>query len=66
MDHGGAGSLTGVEYRGKSLEMRDVPAYGLDSICSYLDGVIDLGHWDVQGAELRIAQAFKDFLDRRV
>lgn len=65
-DHGGAASETEVEYRGNEVEMLDVPAWGLESICSELDEVIDVGHWDIQGAELRIAQESRHFLENRV
>lgn len=66
LDHGGAASETDTEYRGNVVEMLDVPAWGLQSICATLDEIIDVGHWDVQGAELRIATTWRDFLDNRV
>lgn len=64
-DHGGAGSASGDEYRGLEREMVAVEAFCFESIAAHLD-VIDLTHWDIQGAEARVAESSGEFLDKRV
>ena len=66
-DHGGAAtsSKDAHDYRGHQSNFVDVPAYSLPTICKGLD-VIDYMHWDVQGAELQLAEASEEFLNKRV
>jgi len=66
-DHGAAiGEGDGVvDYRGHARDVVDVPAYSVDTICGDL-GVIDYMHWDLQGAEIQVAQSAINFLDERV
>lgn len=65
MDHGGAASEGSTEYRGFDLDMVDVPAFSLQTICKGY-GIVDVMHWDVQGAEARIAQSARWFLNTHV
>jgi uncharacterized protein (UPF0276 family) len=37
----------------------------LRTISESLDEIIDVGHWDVQGAEFRIANDWRELLDER-
>lgn len=69
LDHGGAAStdrnnLT-RDYRNLEVEMEDVPAYSVQTLCEGL-GVVDLMHWDIQGAEAEVADACIDFLNENV
>ena len=64
-DMGGAASTSDVEYRGGETQMVEVPAHGLQKLCDGL-GVIDVMHWDVQGAEARIGLHNRGLLDARV
>lgn len=66
-DHGGAATAekTSQDYRGHVGEFVEVPAYSLPTICKGLD-VIDYMHWDVQGAELPLAESSEEFLNKRV
>lgn len=64
-DYGAAASDSAQEYRGKALEMIDVPTWTLEDCVGDL-GIIDLMHWDIQGAEARIAEAGRRFLNKRV
>lgn len=64
-DYGAAASLTQNEYRGKAVEMVEVPAWTLEDIAGDL-GIIDMIHWDVQGAEAEIAESARHFINKRV
>lgn len=68
-DHGAAASESGEhadpDYRGLAQQYLDVPAYSLKTICKSL-GVIDYMHWDIQGAEVRVAESDPDLLNSRV
>lgn len=63
-DHGGGASVDDQEYRGLEVEMRDVQAVTLPQICGHLP-IIDVMHWDVQGAEFDIARHAMRFLNQR-
>ena len=64
-DIGAAVTNTESDIRGKSLGMRDVPAFGFDEIFEGM-GMIDFAHFDVQGAEEDIIPAWLDRLNERV
>jgi FkbM family methyltransferase len=68
-DHGAAASVTGEyadpDYRGFVQDYVDVEAFSLRTICEGLDHV-DYMHWDIQGAELAVAQSDPDFLNSKV
>lgn len=64
-DFGAAASGSEGEYRGRVVETIDVPTWTLETSTGDL-GIIDLMHWDIQGAEARIAEAGKYFLNKRV
>lgn len=69
LDHGGAVSTESADlakdYRGLQVEMDEVPAYSIPTICQGMD-FIDLMHWDIQGAEYEVAASCIDFLTSRV
>lgn len=68
-DHGAAASETGEhadpDYRGLQQQYIDVKAFSLETICQSL-GVIDYMHWDIQGAEVRVAESNPELLNSRV
>jgi hypothetical protein len=64
-DYGAAASTSSHEYRGKSVEMIDIPTWTMEECLGDL-GFIDLMHWDIQGAEARIAESARVFLNKRV
>jgi FkbM family methyltransferase len=69
-DMGGAACDTNaqtgnVDYRGLPARFTEVQGLSLHTICRDLDR-IDLMHWDVQGAELKVASAAMELLDERV
>jgi FkbM family methyltransferase len=68
-DHGAAATESGLhgaaDYRGIAQAYIDVQAYSLATICKSLD-VIDYMHWDIQGAEARVAESDPDLLNSRV
>ena len=65
-DYGAAASESTSEYRGNNeLAWIDVKGYSLDSISSNLEGVIDIAHWDVQGAEYEIASSSVELIQNR-
>lgn len=58
-------SSASVDYRGHEFEMLEIQALSLEKICKVFEGPIDIGHWDVQGAELTIAEASRELLCQR-
>jgi len=64
-DHGGAANFDGVDYRGVNSEMQEVRTWTLSDAAEDLN-LIDLIHWDIQGAEARVAESSQDFLSARV
>lgn len=64
-DHGGAATVgnEGVDYRGFEIQTHDVKAYSLPTICEGFQ-YIDYMHWDIQGAELAVAEQSIDLLNR--
>lgn len=67
LDHGAAATSTvsQQDYRGHELQYIDVPAFSLNTICDEMS-IIDYMHWDIQGAERRLALSDPDLLNRRV
>ncbi|MQB37581.1 hypothetical protein DXT97_12345 [Agrobacterium tumefaciens] len=63
-DHGGAATAgeTGTDYRGHEIKTHDVKAYSLPTICSGFQ-YVDYMHWDIQGAELPVAEKSIEFLN---
>jgi FkbM family methyltransferase len=59
-DIGAAAGMSDRDIRGGQKRMRDVPAFGFDTLFSHV-GVIDYMHFDVQGAEELI---IPDWLER--
>ncbi|WP_320196211.1 hypothetical protein RMR10_004720 [Agrobacterium rosae] len=66
-DHGAAATDKSdrVDYRGFSSDFVSVPAFSIETICNGLD-LIDYMHWDIQGAELEVAQTSIHFLNEKV
>ena len=64
-DYGAAATASTNEYRGKTVEMVEVPTWTLEECTGNL-GIIDLMHWDIQGAEASLAEATRYFLNKRV
>jgi hypothetical protein len=69
-DHGGAASAAITaeiqkDYRGLDQRSVDVPGYCLKTICKDMP-LVDYMHWDIQGAELALANSDPDLLNNRV
>jgi FkbM family methyltransferase len=64
-DIGAAVTKSEHDIRGHQMEMRDVAAFGFEDIFSGMD-IVDLVHFDVQGAEEDIIPAWLEQLNQRV
>lgn len=66
-DHGGAVKTGdgGSDYRGIAMDFVEVPAFDLKTICDGMP-IIDFMHWDVQGAELEVANSGIEMMNERV
>jgi FkbM family methyltransferase len=66
-DHGAAASTepNAKDYRGIAQSYVDVPGLSLKTICEG-PPVIDYMHWDIQGAELALAESHSELLNSRV
>lgn len=67
-DHGAAATIAAndadKDYRGFPQRYVEVPGYSLRTICKGMP-IVDYMHWDIQGAELRLAQSATELLNDR-